>query len=407
MRTPDVFGKGIFAGAIATALLALPGTAYARGFTVLYSFGNQNNYAGGADPNVIIRDSAGNIYGTTRQGGGVIDRGVIFKIAPDDSETVLYTFCSNNGCTDGAYPSDGVIEDSAGNLYGTTWGGGANSDSGTVFELAPDGTETVLYSFCSVNYCLDGEAPTSGLVRDAAGNLYGVTAYGGTYAGGVAFKIAPDGAETVLHNFGDLDGSYPLGSLIDDSQGNFYGTTVMGGAHDAGVVFKLAPDGSETVLYDFCRKRKCADGVGPSGDLVQDADGNLYGTTQYGGGGTCDGGATCGVIFKIAPDGRETVLHEFGNVDGAFPNGGLVRDRAGNLYGTTFSGGVGCQYSLCGTVFRLAPDGTETVLHSFKDGNDGKWPGAGLIEDRSGYLYGTTLVGDFNKDAGAVFRIRK
>ncbi len=177
--------------------------------------------------------------------------------------------------------------------------------------------------------------------------------------------------------------------MIEDKSGNFYGTTLSGGTGDWGVVFKVAPDGNETVLYRFCSQDNCSDGGYPRAGVIEDQSGNLYGTAEFGGVGNCDG-ETCGVIFEIAANGTYTVLHNFSGVDGGNPIGGLIRDTAGNLYGTTFGGGKYGGYFGDGVVFKLAPDGTERVLHSFAGGSDGKWPGAGLIKDKAGNLYGAS-----------------
>jgi uncharacterized repeat protein (TIGR03803 family) len=241
------------------------------------------------------------------------------------------------------------------------------------------------------------------VIKDSAGNLYGATAGGGTYYQGVVFKLAPDGTETVLYNFCSqnncTDGANPIGGLIRDTAGNLYGTTLSGGnLSDLGVVFKVAPDGNETVLYSFCSQDNCSDGGYPRAGVIEDQSGNLYGTAEFGGGLNCDG-ETCGVIFEIAADGTYTVLHKFSGVDGGNPIGGLIRDTAGNLYGTTFDGGKYGGYFGDGVVFRLAPDGTERVLHSFAGGSDGKWPEAGLLEDKAGNLYGAST--------GTIFKLSK
>ncbi len=406
MRALDAFGKCILASWIAAALLASPGTACARGYSVLYSFCSQYNCADGAMPEAgLIKDRTGNLYGTTAEGG--LSKGVVFKVAPDGTETVLYAFCSQSpNCADGASPSGGVIMDHAGNLYGTAGEGGKNCQCGTVFKLSPDsaGTETVLYNFCSQNNCSDGGGP-DGVIMDSAGNLYGATAGGGTYYQGVVFKLAPHGTETVLYNFCSqnncTDGANPIGGLIRDAAGNFYGTTLYGGTNDIGVVFKVAPDGTETVLYSFCSQFNCSDGGYPRAGVIEDQSGNLYGTAEFGGNVGCNG--TCGVIFEIAANGTYALLHKFSGVDGSYPIGGLIRDAAGNLFGTTFGGGENGN----GTVFKLAPDGTERVLYSFAGGSDGEWPEAGLIKDKAGNLYGTTLEGGPNGGAGTVFKLRK
>jgi uncharacterized repeat protein (TIGR03803 family) len=315
--------------------------------------------------------------------------------------------------TDGALPQAGLIRDVAGNLYGTTTLGGATSTCdppygcGVVFKLSPSGTETVLHSFTGG---ADGAYPYyAGLVQDAAGNLYGTAREGGAtstcdppYGCGVVFKLTPSGTETVLYSFtGGADGGYPFAALIRDSSGNLYGTTSAGGRVNrlclrgtCGVVFKLSATGTETILHSFTRG---FDGAEPYAGLTQDAAGNLYGTTS-------DGGASgLGVVFElvrcssVAAGYEFKVLHTFtGVVDGAFPIGGLVRDASGGLYGTTSGGGessaCGTLSETCGVVFRLSPTGTETVLHNFA-GVDGGKPWAGLIQDAAGNLYGTTLVG--------------
>jgi uncharacterized repeat protein (TIGR03803 family) len=295
------------------------------------------------------------------------------------SQTVLYSFCSLNNCADGYDPLAGLIEDNSGNLYGTTQFGGGTScvdgsanGCGTVFKLAPNGTETVLHPFCSQTDCTDGQFPVAGLIMDGAGNLYGTTQFGG--------------------GTGCVDGS----------------------ASGCGTVFKLAADGTETVLHPFCSQTDCTDGQFPVAGLIMDGFGNLYGTTQFGGSTGCVNGSAhgCGIVFKLAPDGTETVLHSFtGGTDGQSPHAGLIEDRSGNVYGTTqFGGGTSCvngSANGCGTVFKLAPDGTETVLHSFCSQTncaDGQFPVAGLSMDGAGNLYGTTSYGGANGD-GTVFSI--
>src|ERR1700730_17500096 len=191
--------------------------------------------------------------------------------------------------------------------------------------------------------------------------------------------------ETVLHSFTGSDGANPSGGLIADSSGNLYGTAEGGRAgciFGCGVVFKLSPGGTEKVLYSFTGG---SDGAYPGG-LIADSSGNLYGTTTYGGASGSRCGIVCGVVFKLSPRGTETVLHSFTGSDGRFPGSGLIADSSGNLYGTTHNGGVastlGCSVYGCGTVFKLSPDGTETVLYSFR-GRHGTFPGAGLIADSS------------------------
>jgi uncharacterized repeat protein (TIGR03803 family) len=393
-------------GAPAAALLASLSIAYAGGYTIVHTFSGHNG-DGAMPAAALIRDGAGYLYGTTSSGGYYpTGKGIVFRIAPDGTETVLHRFCSLNNCTDGSDPYGALVKDGTGNLYGTTYSGGANDSAGTVFKLTSDGTYTVLHNFCSANACSDGYAPVGDLIRDGSGNLYGTTYIGGAYNGGVVFKLAPDGTETVLHSFCSLtncaDGNEAYGGVTRDSAGNLYGTTYIGGADNAGVVFKLAPDGTETVLHNFCSLTNCVDGGFPQDSMILDGGtGYLYGTTEFGGSGglNCDARSSCGVVFEISPNGAETVLHSFDNADGGNPLGGLFKDRSGNLYGTTFSGGT----NNGGVVFKLSQDHTETVLHFFVGLSDGKWPRGGVISG-NGWLYGTTLSGGAG---GIVFRLKK
>jgi uncharacterized repeat protein (TIGR03803 family) len=331
---------------------------------------------------------------------------------------VLYGF---KGGADGANPGAGLIFDTAGDLYGTTEPGGANG-GGTAFDLTrnSDGswTESVLYSFCALTKCADGTAPRAGLTLDTAGNLYGTTEFGGAQGYGTVFKLTPnsDGSwtESVLQSFG-ADGAYPgTGSLIFDAAGNLYGTSSGGGASGRGTVFKLTPNRSgswtESVLYSFCARSNCADGAYPGG-VVFDGAGNLYGTTLLGG-TKCSRIGGCGTVFTLTPnsDGSwtESVLYSFHGVTGKIPSTGLVFDAAGNIYGTTSSGGGTKCFSGCGVVFKLKPnsDGssTESVLYNLHGFTDGKYPSAGLVFDAAGNLYRTTAHGGRGA-RGVVFKL--
>jgi uncharacterized repeat protein (TIGR03803 family) len=380
----------------------------------------------GASPQAsLIADAAGNLYGTTPD-GGKYGYGTVFELTPSKnskwSETVLYSF---NGRTDGANPVGGLVFDNSGNLYGTTAAGGGGimsqecyyshneSGCGVVFELSPGTlgtwTESVLYSFNG--YPNDGETPLAGLIFDNAGHLYGTTDVGGAHEAGTVFELSPGSngvwTETILYDFiGSTDGAGPGGSLILDSVGNLYGTTAYGGGVDCGcgTIFELTPNGkgtwTETVLHSFTYD----DGAHPSGSLVFDPAGNLYGTTTTGPGFACaDGG--CGTVFRLTPgsDGTwtQTMIYNFeGGPDGFQPAAGLVLDGAGNLYGTTeWGGGLGsCS---CGTVFELTPRSkgkwTERVIHRFglpaQGQNDGIQPMSSLFLDQAGNLYGTTMYG--------------
>jgi len=241
----------------------------------------------------------------------------------------------------------------------------------------------------------DGDGSVDQLARDSAGNLYGVTGQNADSFGTV-FSVSPGGAKTLLHDFAFLHGtpSNPTGGVVEDAQGNLYGEAVNGGLYvcddivaafgDCGSVYKLDGNGTLTSLHSF---QGDVDGGGPGGGLLIDSSGNLYGTTKYGGTGSfCSGG--CGTVFKIASDGTKTTLYNFaGQSDGARPTGALIADGQGNLYGTTALGGSGF-----GTVFKVTPGGSGSVLHAF-DGTDGGQPSNGLVMDASGNLYGTTATG--------------
>jgi uncharacterized repeat protein (TIGR03803 family) len=213
---------------------------------------------------------------------------------------VLYSF---TGGADGANPLAGVIRDSAGNLYGTTQGGGKATcpppvgvyGCGVVYKVHPSGKETVLYSFCTQPNCTDGANPYAGVIRDSVGNLYGTTYSGGALGAGVVYKLNTSGTETVLHSFSGGDGEHPIAGVIRDSAGNLYGTTYGGGAYGQGVVYKLDTDGNETVLYNFCAQPNCADGASPYAGVILDSKGNLYGTADFG------GKYNKGVVFKLKP----------------------------------------------------------------------------------------------------------
>jgi len=377
---------GMLLGVLALASISGTTQALASSESVFYAFERDVDGAGdGAVPSAgLIADKDGNLYGTTL-GGGSAGEGTVFKLTPEGTETILHSFA---GGDDGYIPEGGLIMNTAGNLYGTTTLGGIAHNKGTVFRIAPDGTETVLYRFTGGS---DGGNPMGTLIVDGAGDLYGTAHGGGVKKKGVVFKLTPEGVETVLHSFGSgRDGAAPQAGLIADGQGNLFGTTLAGGNADAGVVFKLASDGTETVLHSFGAE---GDGLGPAGELLADSQGNLYGTTQFGGvgGRHCPGGIGCGTIFKIAPDGSYSVLYNFvGGNDGREPSSRLISDKRGNLYGTTLFGGAKNQ----GTAFVLAPDGAETILYSFTGKTDGRYASGPLLADaKFKHLYGETSDG--------------
>jgi len=346
--------------------------------TLLYNFtggaDGGNPYAG------LIGDSSGNFYGTASQGGTGGD-GVVFKVDKTGHETVLYSFAwGGMGGTDGAYPSSSLTRDPAGNFYGTTRYGGA-ANQGVLYKLDTKGHETVLYTFTGG---ADGGSPQAGVIRDSAGNLYGTAPNGGTAGAGLVYMLDTSGHETVLYNFtGGADGGNPIAGVVRDSSGNLYGTTSTGGAayYDyQGVVFKLDTAGNETVLYSFMGG---SDGGQPQGGVVLDSTGNLYGTVT-------GGGPNPGAVFEVSAAGYMTVLHTFtGGADGCHPFAGVILDSAGNLYGTTTYGGA----ANGGVLFEVDTAGQETVLYSFPGAADGSYPDAGVIRDSAGNFYGTTSAG--------------
>lgn len=373
-------------------------------YTALYNFAGPG--ADGANPRAtLVLDAAGNLYGTTLN-GGTDGKGIVFKLDPTGKETVLHSFTGRNG--DGASPEGALAIDQAGNLYGTTLNGGTNG-KGVVFKLDSAGNETVLHSFIGNG---DGANPDGGLIRDNAGNLYGTTLYGGTTGNGTVFKVSSTGLETVVHSFTGTngDGSQPQASLTLDAAGNLYGTTEDGGASGGGTIFKLDSAANETVLFSFAGLN--GDGTAPQSELVMDSAGKLYGTTPSGGAtiGNCN---QCGTVFKVDPTtGNETVFYRFTqtNGDGARPQSGLIQDSAGNFYGTTYDGGAGGSPTLVGflgTVFKLDPAGNETTLYSFTSTNgDGQNPVGGLVRDSADNLYGTTVTGGSGFGTfGTVFKL--
>jgi uncharacterized repeat protein (TIGR03803 family) len=371
---------------------------------------------------VLILDSTGYLYGTTEGGGnggcGGYGCGTVFKMNGEGKESWLYSF---RGTTE-IDPSAGLLRDSAGNLYGTTIYGGKITKScggsqaggcGTVYRATKTGKGSVLYKFKGTP---DGFWPESLLAGDGAGNIYGTTYEGGSNQFGTVFKLDRNRVETVLYNFsGSSDGCYPRPGVILDATGNMYGAASACGAYGYGVIFMVDSSGNETVLHSFSSG---LDGANPESALLFDSERNLYGTTVNGGNSEC-GGTGCGTVFELSPDGKggwtERVLYAFcsvtGCTDGEEPIAGpLVMDASGNIYGTTYFGGDPrlCNGS-CGVVFKLAPDGSETVLHSFTGGSDGAFPFAGLVMDSSGRLYGTTQQGGAScfktYTCGVVFRI--
>ena len=363
------------------AVIAYPGgTASAQTFTILHTFLGLPHSTGPAQG--LMMDAGGNFYGTTYgllDGGKPRQYGTVFRVSSSGNVATLKRFSGPNGSN----PEVGhLIQDSEGTLYGVTdFGGllpGGVEGSGTIYKVDKHWQETVLYTFTDG---ADGGSPRGTLVRDKHGNLYGTTLGNAVSNFGTVYKFNTKGELRVLHTFrrGKGDGDSPAGGLVADAEGNLYGTTWYGGTSSAGTVFKVGKWGKESVLCSF---KGGADGSTPNGDLLLDQAGNLYGTTSGG------GRFNFGIVFKVDPAGNETVLYSFKGptqADGAYPSGGLVQDNSGNLYGVTWAGGA----SNAGTVYKLDANGNETVLYSFPFALQGS-PLGNLVLDPSGNLYGVT-----------------
>ncbi len=305
--------------------------------------------------------------------------------------TVLYPF----GFTQapGYNPEPRLIQASDGNFYGACSVGGLQQGStlptGTIFKLTPAGQVTPVYTFHSS----DGRGPNA-LVQGSDGNFYGTTQYDGPSGGGTVFSVTPGGTLTTLYRFasGGVKGYQPMARLIQGSDGNFYGTTFYGGMNGGGVVFKITPSGTLTIFHDF--DDNLYDDGHPIAPLVEGKDGNFYGTASSG--GPMFG---AGTVFKLTPGGTYTVLHTFrgGDTDGSEPHAGLVQGKDGNFYGSTWYGGP----SNIGVIYKITPGGTFTFLHAF-DGNDGSTPQGELVEAGDGNFYGVTGT---TASSGTIFRI--
>jgi len=388
------------------ALTLLLSAASAQTFKVFYTF----SFSDGSSPNGdLIRDTAGNFYGTT-QFGGSSNRGLIFKLDPTGKQTILYTF---TGASDGGIPIGRLLPDSAGNFYGiTALGGDPTCSCGTVFKLTKNGSLKVLHSFKGGKDGSQNQGqPELGLVM-VNGDLYGSASFGGVsgcdgnLGCGVLFKVTQSGKETVLHRFtGQADGAFPQ-DLTRDKAGNIYGAT--GGSYmqgNGGTLFKLDTTGKLTTLYTFPGG---ADGISPRWHLLRSASGVFHGVTQFGGNTTncAISSAGCGVVFTVNASAKERVLHAFGKQvnGGEEPSGGLL-DAAGNFYGVTVYGGTvnsTCTFG-CGVVYRVGGDGKYSVLYRFTGGTDGGLPSGSLTEDAAGNLYGAaTVAGSGN---GVIYEI--
>jgi uncharacterized repeat protein (TIGR03803 family) len=380
---------------LATSAIALSSAAHAATtFTSLYSF--KGGSSDGVMPESrLIADKHGNLYGTTQQNPGASDFGTIYEVQPNGTESVesvLYTF---QGGTAGAEPNNGLLLNQHGDFYGGT-GGGGKANLGLIFELKPAGDLKALYS-CPNPKRLCLESPNGDLIEDSAGNFYG-TGGGGTASIGVIFEMAPDRTVTVLHDFqgGDNDGSGPFSGLVADASGTMYGTTTNGGTANLGVLYSWSASAGFNVIYSFLGHEN-NDGAGPLDAPVLDSSGNFWGVTISG------GSQGLGTVYEVMANGQEKILHNFvgGTTDGKYPYGRLIFGANGDLYGVTGQGGA----NNMGTVFQIGLHGGFKIVHSFSGTADGSDPIAGLYADAHGNYYGTTLLGGANGD-GTVFEIR-
>jgi uncharacterized repeat protein (TIGR03803 family) len=404
-RRPSRFFVRILALLAVVAMLA-SGAVAAGSTEVIFSFEEES---GEYPYTELVRDGAGNLYGTAVE-GGEFGGGTVFQLTPSGTLTVLYNFA---GQLDGGQPYGGVTLDAEGNLYGAAVVGGTGQaceqGCGVAYKLTNDGgvwTQTILHNFTGGN---DGAGPGAGLTIDQRGNLYGMTPIGGAYGLGTIYQLHPTEQGTwrfrVVHAFtGGVDGSSgSAGRMVIDEAGRLVGVTTVGGAHGHGIVFRLhqrAGSWRLETLHSF----KGQPGAGfPYGALLIDPSGRLYGTTYY------DGELGLGSVYRLAqaPSGRwrERVLHSFqGGSLGSHSISGLVLS-GGRLYGTTSEGGApGCS---CGTIFELAPDGqgnwTHSVAYAFTGSPDGAYAYSGMISDGQGNLYGATAHGG-EADDGSIYR---
>jgi len=390
------YGTTLYGGAYGYGTLFRFGFGWTPSIEISFDYNNIGAYPGGG----LVSGSDGKLYGTTLTGGPGYSYGTIFSYAISGALTTLHVFTYANAGSDGAFPEGGLIQASDGNFYGTTSQGGPG-DWGTVFQMTSGGSLATIYGFDGSA----GAAPASSLVQGSDGNLYGTTPGPGGFAANVAsygsaFSITTGGALVAAHVFDYPDGQSPFAGVIQASDGNLYGTTVTGGAYTLGAVFALSLGGAFNLLYSF----NGADGGFPEASLIQASNGNLYGSTA--------GLLTYGTLFTLPPGGPLTGLYAFSGSDGSVPRGNMIQGADGSFYGTTVSGGA--NYN--GTIYRVTSGGALTTLYTFSaltyDPNTGRYdinsdgasPFGGLIQASDGNFYGTTDEGGAY-GYGTVFRI--
>jgi uncharacterized repeat protein (TIGR03803 family) len=355
--------------------------AHAQSYSVIYNLGDHTGDPLNPQELGVIAQGRDGNLYTTTPSGGSGRTGTAFNLTPGGKLKVLTNF--------GPQPYSGLSLGTDGNFYGSTYYGGT-SNAGTLFRITTKGTLTTLYSFAGGN---DGANPWAPPIQAWDGNFYGTTQNAGLHACGTAYKITPKGKLTTLFEFNGAPngGCHPIASLIQAADGNLYGTTTYGGTNNTGTVFKMTLSGAVTFVYSFDNAYYYV----PQAALVQASDGNFYGTTPAGGTGKA------GLVFKITPKGVFTVLHSLnGTTDGAAPYAGLVQASDGNLYGAAFKAGNGY-----GTIFKMTTAGKFSVIHNF-DGADGSSPAVALIQQTNGVLYGNTYSGGDIHNTGVSFRVK-
>ncbi len=381
--------------AVAIALtFSLAVCAQAQTYTDLANF---NGTDGSLPAGSVTQATDGNFYGVTYY-GGANKKGSLYQVTPSGTITSIYSFCSQSNCADGENPATAPVLGSDGNLYGTVWAGGGSTNGGIFYKMTLGGEITILHTFCTTSACLDGDAPFAAVTLAGDGNFYGTTFFGGEFKGGTLFKITPAGVLTVLHSFcaqaNCADGSSSDSAPIQASNGNFYGATQGGGVDEVGVIYEMSPTGAYKVIQNFCYGALygCPMGSVPTRP-VQDANGNFFGTTTFG------GSYNSGTVFEITSAGQDIVLHKFelsGSID---PSAPMIIANDGNLYGVAVNNSFNDNNSY-GSLFEITPAGVFTALSSNYDSLNGP-----ILQATDGNFYGTTAFGGGVDNYGTVFKL--
>jgi len=387
-----------FALATASVTLCLALFAQAQTVTFVYDFHASGQQSSAVS---IIQGTDGNLYGSS--GGGTHGQGQIFRMTPSGDLTTIYSFCAKPNCPDGSLPGSMVLG-SDGNIYGVTYAGGSDVGyqlgSGTVFKITPGGELTTLYAFCPTAGCTDGQAPR-GVILASDGNFYGATTVGGKFSQGTIFSISPTGTFKLLHTFCSqsncADGESPQSPPTQGIDGNFYGTAYAGGANNGGVIYQITAAGTYKVLYNFCSyQTSCPTGADPMGALTQDASGNFFGTTAFGGDARNNG-----TVFEFTSKNQYKLLHTLQGYDGTVPQSQLALASNGAFYGVTQGGGGPAE----GNIFKVTSAGVFDSFFVFRCCNEGYDPVYSLFQASNGLLYGATNYGTNPCCYGTIFSV--